>query len=291
MRLWDVIALVLLFGLAAFGKLQYSGTGAPPERRPPVIAARPPATPAPPVSPHDPVIDVNLEDRQSSSVGTAFSVDRSGVWITARHVADGCDTVALQLTERRIIRVQRILHSPHADISVLWTGRGAPPLPVIRRRPGRGQDGYSFGFPKGDPGDVHARVIGRRTMRISGRYRTRETVIAWTQIRRVPDRGTDLGGISGGPWVDRNGRVIGVHVAGAPRRGRSYSASPESLLAAMEQAGIAGVGRGGERGRQSVSVSNADFHRVGDMLRERLTIAKVYCLVGERWRKRSRRGR
>ncbi len=286
MRVWDVIALVLMVALAAFGKLQYAGTGAPPERRPVPIATRPPAASAPPVSPRDPVINVNLEDKQSPSVGTAFSVARSGVWITARHVADGCDKMALRRTERSVMRVRRILHSPYADISVLWTGRGAPPLPVIRRAPGRGQDGYSFGFPKGDPGDVHARVIGRRTMRIGGRYRTRETVIAWTHIRRVPDRGAHLGGISGGPWVDGNGRVIGVHIAGAPRRGRSYSAAPESLLATMKQAGVAA---GGQAGRKSQAVTAADFHRVGDMLRNQLTVAKVYCLVGERWRGRSRR--
>ena len=286
MRVWDVIALVCLVALAALGKLQYGGSGAPDQRRPAPIAIRPPAATAPPVSPHDPVISINLEDKQSPSVGTAFSVASSGVWITARHVADGCDKIALRRTQRSVMRVRRVLHSPHADISVLWTGRGAPPLPVIRRPPGQGQDGYSFGFPKGDPGDVHARVIGRRTMRISGRYRTREPVIAWTQIRRVPDRGTDLSGISGGPWLDRNGRVIGVHVAGAPRRGRSYSTAPESLLAIMRQAGIAA---GGPADRNSRPITNADFPRVGDMLRNQLTVAKVYCLVGERWRGRSRR--
>ncbi len=287
MRKWDVIALVLIVVVAVLGKLQQPGGDRPPERRPDPVIAQPPAAPPRSLPAGGRDVVVSVEDRQSSSSGTAFSIDRSGVWITARHVADGCDAIVLQRAERRFMRVRRVRHHPNADISILWTGRGAPALPVIRPALSPGQDGYSFGFPKGDPGDVHARIIGRRTMRISGRYRTREPVVAWTHIRRVPDRGAHLGGISGGPWVDANGNVVGVHVAGAPRRGRSYSTAPSSLLAAMDLAGIAARAAGAGPGR---AINGADFSRTGDDLRRRLTVAKVICLVGERWRKRGRRG-
>jgi hypothetical protein len=96
----------------------------------------------------------------------------------------------------------------------------------------------------------------------------------------VPDRGTNLGGISGGPWVNANGQIIGVHVAGAPRRGRSYSSTPESLLNILKQAGINGATVG--NGSQKFSVNKSDFPTVGGQLRRRLTIAKVYCIVGNR---------
>ena len=105
-----------------------------------------------------------------------------------------------------------------------------------------GDDGYSFGFPKGSPGAVYGKVLGRARMQTRGRYRKDEPVLVWTQIRRVPDLGTDLRGISGGPWVDKAGNVIGVHVAGAPRRGRSYSTAPRTLLAAIEKRSIYGQG-------------------------------------------------
>ncbi|MGB0577307.1 MAG: trypsin-like peptidase domain-containing protein [Alphaproteobacteria bacterium] len=284
MRIWDILALVVMALVAILGKSWTSDDAeSSPGRRPPIEIAKPPnGGTVPPITSRDPVISISVEDRQQSSTGTAFSVDHSGIWVTARHVADGCDKVALQKAERQFVRVRQILHHPHADISILRTNGGTPPLPGIERRVSRGQDGYSFGFPKGDPGDVHARVIGRRTMAIDGRYSTREPVVAWTQIRRVPDRGTDLGGISGGPWVNASGQIIGVHVAGAPRRGRSYSSTPESLLNILKQAGFSSTTVG--NGSQKFAVNKSDFPTVGGNLRRRLTVAKVYCLVGQRWR-------
>ena len=109
---------------------------------------------------------------------------------------------------------------------------------VIRPRLRIEDDGYSFGFPQGSPGDVYGKVIGRGRMLTRGRYRKDEPVVAWTQIRRIPDVGADLSGISGGPWVDAAGDVIGVHVAGSPRRGRSYSTAPRTLLTAIRQSGV-----------------------------------------------------
>ncbi|MBK17794.1 MAG: hypothetical protein CMM52_03005 [Rhodospirillaceae bacterium] len=283
MRIWDILALIILLVVAAIGKFSGTGDDGSDKRRPPVEIAKPRIViPSPPLNKRDPVVSISLEEKQQSSTGTAFSVDRNGIWVTARHVADGCDKIGLQKSEGTIVAVRRIWHHPSADISILKTNGGTPPLPGIEKRISRGQDGYSFGFPKGDAGDVHARVIGRRTMAVEGRYSTREPVVAWTQIRRVPDRGTHLGGISGGPWVNANGQIIGVHVAGAPRRGRSYSSTPDSLLGILKEAGVRGdsIGRGVER----LSVNSNDFPQVGRQLRRRLTVAKVFCLVGERWR-------
>jgi S1-C subfamily serine protease len=288
MRLRDYIAIALLVVLALYSKLQNTGNEDTPTLRRPAPVYLPPATvPSPSLPSGGREITVNLDKKTQTSVGTAFSVARSGIWITARHVTDGCDLVALQWAEKKFNRVLRIRNHPNADISVMRTKSGVEPLPVIRTTVRRGQDGYSFGFPKGDPGDVYAKALGQRTMRINGRYRTREPVVAWTQIRRVPDRGTHLGGISGGPWTDARGRVIGVHVAGAPRRGRSYSTAPTSLIAAIEGAGVSAA----SSNSGSFSVNQGNFPNIGDRLRSRLTVAKVYCMVGERWRKRARRGR
>lgn len=282
MRIWDILALVVMALVAILGRSWTSDDPNPsPGRRPPIEIVQPPNRGSvPPITSRDPVISISLEDRQQSSTGTAFSVDQKGIWVTARHVADGCDKIVLQKGDRQFVKIRQVWLHPHADISILRTNGGTPSLPGIEKRISRGQDGYSFGFPKGEPGDVHARVIGRRTMAIDGRYSTREPVVAWTQIRRVPDRGTNLGGISGGPWVNANGQIIGVHVAGAPRRGRSYSSTPESLLNILKQAGINGATVG--NGSQKFSVNKSDFPTVGGQLRRRLTIAKVYCIVGNR---------
>ena len=276
--------MVGLIFFAIIGKYYPSKHSSPHEgRRLPIKIAQPPNIVTPPRQPDSgPIFSITIEDKQRSSTGTAFSVSNNGTWVTARHVADGCDKIALQKAKQNFVRVQRVQHHPNADISILQTNGGTPPLPGIEKRITRGQDGYSFGFPKGEPGDVHAKVIGKRTMAVRGRYSTREPVIAWSQIRRVPDRGTHLGGISGGPWVDANGRIIGVHVAGAPRRGRSYSSTPQSLIYVLRRAGVDTKGIGEDS--SSISVNNSDFSTVGGELRRRLTVAKVYCLVGERWR-------
>ena len=280
MRIWDTLAVVTLILIALLGKYFPSdGNKSNEERRLPIEIVKPPKTIT---NPHQPIggptLSITLDDKKQSSTGTAFSVNDDGTWVTARHVADGCEKIGLQKGSRSFIRVKRVVHHPNADISILKTNFGAQPLPGIETRIVRGQDGYSFGFPKGKPGDVYARVIGRRTMAVRGRYSTREPVVAWTQIRRIPDRGTHLGGISGGPWVNGDGSIIGVHVAGAPRRGRSYSSTPQSLIHILHRTGLNSnnIGKGSHR----ISVDKSDFSKIGSLLRQRLTIAKVYCLVG-----------
>lgn len=299
MKLRDIIALGLLVVLAIGGRIM-SGGDSGGERRPnprqfePPVAARPaPETPRgagrvlPSESFSDPRFIVEVGDKAGSSTGTAFSVNRSGIWITARHVTDGCDIVGLEKTNGRLVRVRRVAQQGNTDISVLWTGGGSPAMPVIEPQIRIGEDGYSFGFPKGDPGDVHARVLGRSRMLARGRYQTDEPVVAWTQVKRIPDRGADLSGISGGPWVNANGDVIGVHVAGAPRRGRSYSTAPRSLLTAIRTSGIRP-----EANRSDLppaqDLNPRGFAGYGKSLRRQQSVAKVVCLVGERWRRMAR---
>lgn len=285
MRLWDKISLIALVVLAIIGKLtDDSGNDQrrpdPRQYEPPVAQAPPGSRPIPGDFRNAPTFIVEIEKTQQSSTGTAFSVGENGIWITARHVTDGCDVVVVRTAHKKGMSAQRVIQESNADISVLRTRTGAPSLPVTKPTLRNGEKGWSFGYPKGDPGDVYGQVIGRAKMRAQGRYSSLEPVIAWTHLRRVPDRGADLGGISGGPWVDAGGRVVGVHVAGAPRRGRSYSTAPSTLLAALSRAGV------NPSDRTVIQLSAGNFAQIGDLMRERLTIAKVYCLVGEKWRKR-----
>jgi len=289
MRLWDKIALIALVVFAVIGK--YAGDDNAEPRSGSARRPNPgqfvPAQPIDPGPANEPGVVVPVGDQQSSSSGTAFSVDSGGIWITARHVADGCNKIVLQRSSRVVIRVNRVRHHPNADISILWTERGVPALPLLQQPLQPNQDGYSFGFPKGDPGDVHAKLIGRTKMHQRGRYRTNEPVVAWTHVRRVPDRGAHLGGISGGPWVNAAGRTLGVHVAGNPRRGRSYATAPSSLRRAFVEAGLSDSGASTKLERVSVTPQN--FPSIGNKLRQTLTVAKVLCLVGDRWRTGRRR--
>lgn len=292
MRPFDVLAIVAIVVGAVIGRVADWGeapSDGPHVRRPDPgrYEAPPHDLPAlPPTSAADPTIRIDVPEVHSGS-GTAFSVDRSGRWITARHVVDGCPQVVIGTGGRRGVLVERVVNHPNADLSVLWTRGGAPALPVSRAGLRFGQESFQFGFPKGQPGDIYAELIGRRQLRISGRYRTTEPVIAWIQRLRVPDFGPDLGGISGGPVLDRDGSVIGVVVAGAPRRGRSYSTAPVSVIEVLERAGVAAADTGP---RAAAPLDGRMFSRYGDGLREKLTVAKVYCLVDERRTPRRRPG-
>lgn len=274
MRSIDLLALIAIAVVAAIGKLGgwYGGSPDGPDlRRPPPRLAPPPRA-FPPVG-AGAAIEIRLPEK-SSSTGTAFSIDRGGGWLTARHVVDGCSHVAIQTGPDRGIGAVRVLAHPSADVAAIWTRGGAPALPLGNGDLRQGQRAFQFGFPGGEAGDVSARLIGRRTLNISGRYRAREPVVAWLQLRRVPDRGPDLAGISGGPVVDRAGGVIGIVVAGAPRRGRTYSAAPMTIAEMLQYAALDPAAAGPGR-----RIGDADFPAFGRDLRGTLTVAKVLCRV------------
>ena len=299
MRKIDIFALVAVVVVAIIGKMAGFGGDAHDNvqaRRPAPIYREPPRdalpreqapqTPLARRSASDGVFGVKVGPAGPSS-GTAFSIAGDGRWLTARHVVAGCRQVIIRTARRKGVTVQRILTHPNADVAVLWTRGGAPALALSGARLKSGQSGFGIGFPGGNPGDVHGRILGRRVMRISGQYRTNEPVIAWSQLRRVPDNGPDLAGMSGGPMLDRAGRVIGIVVAGAPRRGRTYTAAPVSLDAAVRQAKVK-IARVPGDAQALARLNGRDFPDFGRDLRSRLTVAKVFCRVG---RPRARRPR
>ena len=302
MKFRDIIALGLLVVLAIGSRVFTTGDdtgGRRPDPRqftPPPKVAMVPEPPRgegrflPPESYKDPRFIVEVGDKAGQSSGTAFSINGAGVWVTARHVTDGCDIVGLKKNDGGLVRVRRMDQQRNTDISLLWTRGGAPAMRVVTPQIRVGEDGYSFGFPRGKAGDVYGRVLGRGRMLARGRYQTEEPVVAWIQVTRVPDRGPNLSGISGGPWVNAQGEVIGVHVAGAPRRGRSYSTAPRSLLSAIRANGMNPKSSARAK-QQQRSITPREFAKYGAVLRRQQSVAKVICLVGEKWRRMARERR
>lgn len=232
-----------------------------------------------PASPRDPSVRIEIKARSGSSSGTAFSIDRRGLWMTARHVVDGCPKIYVLTAPRKGFLVRRVYVHPSADIAIINTARGAPALTFAQATLRLGMTGFHFGYPKGRPGDVRSTLIGRRVMRVRGRYRTAEPVVAWAERVRVPDTSGGLGGISGGPALDRSGRVIGVTVAGTVRRGRVYTTARASIERAIRRARtrLPSLGSG-----NASRVPANRFASYGSDLRRRLTVAKVICLVPRR---------
>ncbi|MCZ6860841.1 MAG: serine protease [Alphaproteobacteria bacterium] len=235
-----------------------------------------------PASPRDPSVRINIKPRTGSSSGTAFSIDRRGLWMTARHVVDGCPKIYVLTAPRKGLLVRRVYVHPTADIAMISTSRGSPALTFAQSTLRLGMTGFHFGFPKGQPGAVQSALIGRRVMRVRGRYRTAEPVVAWAERVRVPNTGGGLGGISGGPALDRNGGVIGVTVAGTVRRGRVYTTAPVSIARAIRRAHMRLPTRGPSSTKR---VPENGFPAYGSQLRHRLTVAKVICLVSRNRRR------
>ncbi len=216
---------------------------------------------------------VDIDQKSKASVGTAFAVDADGTFVSARHVIEGCDAISLIEDGRRAIPVQLYAKANNRDFAILKSGSVKPkPFELSLEAPRRGDDGFMMGYPQGEPADVRATVIGKTVMRSRGRYSARERVIAWVERERRPGFSGSLGGISGGPVFDGEGRIIGTVVAGAPRRGRVYTTAPRVFAEAglVPQSGVVAA---------SESITPANFDEKADAYRSSLRIAQVYCSV------------
>ena len=239
-------------------------------RRPPPAQ---PAAPSPPVpASGEPAVQIEIGPKKDST-GTAFPVG-VGVWMTARHVVDGCARVGIVTQPGRAVSGARVQVHGNADLALFRSSVSTAPVAVAGDNLRVGQPGYHFGFPGGQPGEMRSRLLGSGTMRLSGRYSTREPILAWAEVERVPDTDGPLSGISGGPVFDATGRLVGVHVAGSLRRGRSYTTAPESMRELWAQAGLTTAVDG-----PVPAMTERNFAATGDRLRRDLVVTKVVCLT------------
>lgn len=245
-------------------------------------ADAPPAPPPPdevegallgPITPFDESVTVDAPDAPFRPMsGTAFSIAGDGRWVTARHVVEGCRRPALDIGGGRAVAADVRL-APKADVALLLTQGGPPALPLAVDKPlRRGQRAFHPGYPQGKPGEVTSRLLGREMLKVRGRGARDEPVLAWAEVGRTDGLNGALSGLSGGPVLDREGRVIGVTIAESPRRGRIYTTAPDTFGPA-----IRGEQRADERTLgEPITVEN--YGRVADTLRRDLRVAQVVCL-------------
>jgi S1-C subfamily serine protease len=227
-----------------------------------------------PASPFDPAVEVDVPDQVQPGAGTAFSVSDAGVWVTARHVVDGCRTAAIVVGDGRgVAATVRI--DPRGEAAILTTDGGAPALPLgLTEALHRGERAFHPGFPQGRPGEATSRLLGRENLVVRGRGARTESVLVWAETGRTDGLKGTLGGLSGSPALDRAGRVIGVTVAESPRRGRIYTTAPETVTEALSLSGRhpAPMTTG-----EPITVDN--YGRVADALRRDLRVAQVICIT------------
>lgn len=218
-------------------------------------------------SPRDEVVLVDVAPLQSG-MGTAFSINNHGLWLTARHVVDSCNTVGLRIGAGRIIPVQSQIVQ-NSDLAVLGSDWKRRPLPAdLDSQRQIGEIGYFFGYPQGKPGEVVGSLIARNRMKVRGRYTNDEAILAWSELGRSRNLRGSLGGLSGAPVLDKDGEIIGVVSAESPRRGRVYSVAPRYLRGIITDPGT---------GTEPLSLET--YGVAADKLRRDRRVAQVICLV------------
>jgi serine protease Do len=262
------LAIVLALTVAAVGRQERSDAPPPP---PPMPGGD--GLPLGPASPFDPSVVINAP-AAGPDAGTAFSVADTGVWVTARHVVEGCTKAAIVVAEGRGVAA-KVMLAPRGETAILTTQGGAPALPLGLDQPlKRGARAYHPGFPQGQAGEAASRLLGRENLVLRGRGVRTEPVLVWAEVGRTRGLDGGLSGLSGAPALDSAGRVIGVTIAEAPRRGRIYTTIPQSMSAALKAAGAhpSAFAPG-----QPIATDN--YGRVADDLRRDLRVAQVVCLA------------
>lgn len=228
----------------------------------------------PPASAFDERVLVQVTAPQSG-VGSAFAINNNGQWLTARHVIDGCDEVALLVAPGRYVRAKSVSFSTKSDIALIETEQSPHPVALDTQAELRiGDYGFHVGYPQGRPGEAASRLLARSNLISRGRRENSESVLAWAETGRTGGLNGSLGGLSGGPVYDETGRVRGVVVAESVRRGRIYTAAPESVASFVSAANVDLIG---ERPR---SFDTDTYGREADFARRNLQVVKVACSVG-----------
>lgn len=247
-----------------------------PERALPEIAAYDSSEPGPLLpesNPFDEQVLVQVGDAEDG-IGTAFAVNRSGAWLTARHVVEGCEMVGLAVGDGRMVRVDDVRTSRHSDLALLITDRAPAALKLDLDRELRiGEAGYHVGFPQGRTGEARSELRARSRLVTRGRYVTEEPVLAWDEQERSKGLEGTLSGMSGGPVLDTDGAVIGVTVAESPMRGRIYAAGPDAIRRFLDEQDL--MAMGGE----AYPLAASTFAREADRVREDQAVVKVLCRV------------
>jgi S1-C subfamily serine protease len=188
-------------------------------------------------------------------------------------VVDGCTQTAIVVAHGQGVEA-KVRIDPRGEAAILTTDGGAPALPLdLTQGLRRGERAFHPGYPQGEPGEITSRLLGRENLVVKGRGARTEPVLVWAETGRTDGLRGTLGGLSGAPALDERGRVIGVTIAEAPRRGRIYTTVPETVANTLSfthepvSAGAAGE-----------AVTPENYGRVADDLRRNLRVAQVICL-------------
>ncbi len=156
-------------------------------------------------------VKVNGDADGEGGLGSGVVVSQAGDILTANHVVDGASTIDVTFADGTKSRASVVSSEPEHDIAVIRADR--PPsqlVPAVLGDPSSVQPGveaYAMGNPFGLVGSVSAGVVSGLD-RSFKRPDTNQVLTGLIQIDTAVNPGN-----SGGPLVDRDGRVIGIVTA------------------------------------------------------------------------------
>jgi len=158
---------------------------------------------------------------------------------------------------------------------VLTTTAGAPALPLADHDLSPAERAFAPGFPRQGPGELTGKKLSDRTGPAGADV--------YAETGRTDGLGDAVGSglmsVAGAPVLDEAGRLVGVTVKEAPRRGlwlaRPVASVRKALIAARIPLPVGAEGR-------PVTVDN--YGIVADTLRLNGTVSAVVCTDPPDWR-------
>lgn len=246
------------------------------------VSAPPPPPPLPATegavlaqtTPFDVLSVTRVRRRFGGATGAAFSVGDGGVWLASGALAEGCDHPAVLVGAGQGVDA-RAMPAAAPLLAVLTTPGGAPALPLAAAEPRPGTLAYVAGFPRGRPGEVALRLEGRETLAPRARGEPPTPVLVWAEIGRTETLGGALTGLAGAPALDGEGRVVGVVIGQAPRRGRVYTTTTGEMIQALTAAKVnVAPGAAGQ------PITRDNYGLAADDLRRTFRVMPAVCATG-----------
>jgi len=163
--------------------------------------------------------------------GSGFIIDPSGIAVTNNHVVTGAALLKVWVggDTSRTYNAKVLGVSECSDLAVIdIEGDGFPYLQWREGPISVGLDIYAAGFPLGDPEFTLTRGI------VSKERAGGET--SWASVDAVIEHDTTTNpGNSGGPLVDGNGQVVGVHYASYQEGRQAFAIGREVAIPIIEK--------------------------------------------------------
>jgi len=148
----------------------------------------------------------NPSEREVSSLGSGFIIDKKGIVITNNHVIQGAEDIIVKVNGKKELKAKVLGSDPLSDIAVLEIISDQTFIPVKFGDSDKARIGdwvIAIGNPFGLGGTVTSGIISARNREI-GLSRYEDYIQTDASINQ---------GNSGGPLFDLNGDVIGVNTA------------------------------------------------------------------------------